>query len=234
MRLRLSTEHRLIPSVSPKGVGAPGRSHATTQVLVDVDRWPGNRFRLWAPDGAWVESRLLPGDGLLTIDVTIGNGTDRPLDRVGVANCLQMSTAPDFACDDLTRLFVRVEGRWRTLAELRPASGYPHYPLANRRGAGGRVVWGGDPLMVCVSRDGDRSVGTASADADHLFHNRANPRLLCIHSTQEISDGVPPGATVLHRQRIYFADGGVDACMERYRPDPPDVQPAAGETGPVR
>ena len=148
--------------------------------------------------------------------------------------------------DGLTRLFVRVEGRWRTLAELRPASGYPHYPLANRRAAGGRVVWGGDlshlfepvavdhPLMVCVSRDGDRSVGTASADADHLFHNRANPRLLCIHSTQEISDGVPPGATVLHRQRIYFADGGVDACMERYSPDPPDVQPAAGETGPVR
>ncbi|MCY4376543.1 MAG: hypothetical protein OXC31_22520 [Spirochaetaceae bacterium] len=44
MRLTLSTEHRLIPAVSPKGVGAPGRTHATTQVLVDVDRWPGNRF----------------------------------------------------------------------------------------------------------------------------------------------------------------------------------------------
>ena len=279
MRLTLSTEHRLIPAVSPTGVGAPGRTHATTQVLVDVDCWPGSRFRLWAPehagsvwshtqpdtarqsftrdghalrwhyraaDGAWVASRLLPGDGLLTLDVVIGNGSDRPLDRVGVANCLQMSTAPDFACDDLSRLFVRVEGRWQRLAELRPSSGYPHYPLANRRAAGGRVVWGGDlthlfepvavdhPLMVCVSRDGNRSVGTASADADHLFHNRANPRLLCIHSAQAISDGVPPGATVLHRQRIYFADGGVDACVERYRFDPPDVQPAAGKTGPGR
>ena len=266
MRLTLSTEHRLIPPVSPKGVGAPGRRHATTQVVVSVDEWPGNRFRLWAPEhagsvwshaepttarqlfepagqalhwrhtaasGAWVDSRILPQAGVLTIDVEIGNGTDAPLDRVGVANCLQMSTAPDFACDDLSRLFVRVEGRWRSLAELRPSSGYPHYPLTTRRAGGGRMIWGGDlshlfepvpvdhPLIVCVSRDGERSVGTASADPDYLFHNRANPRLLCIHSTQAISDGVAPGAEVLHRQRIYFAAGGIDACLERYRAEPP-------------
>ena len=66
-------------------------------------------------------------------------------------------------------------------------------------------------------------MGTASADADHLFHICANPRLLCIHSTQAISDGVTPGATVLHRQRVYFAGGSVDACVERYRADPPDM-----------
>ena len=45
LTIRLDTERRFIPAVPPPG-GAAARTGPTTQVLVSVEEWPGNTFRL--------------------------------------------------------------------------------------------------------------------------------------------------------------------------------------------
>jgi len=198
----------------------------------------GLRWRHTAANGAAVtvdlQRRPMAADeAVLAITAKVVNGSRALLDGVGIANCLQFAMAPDFSCDDMTRIFVRCAGRWRPLAELEPASDYPRFPAVKRGASGGRMIWGGDlshlfestavdhPLIICASRDGSRCVGTASADVDYLFYNRANPHLLCIHSTQAIQDAVPAKATVEFVQHVYFVNDGVEACASLYDRLPP-------------
>ena len=251
LTLKLDYEDEFIPAVSPLG-GAPNRSTPTTQVLVTVEEWPGNVFRLWAPEnvgllwhnwrhggarqtfsradggltwrledesGWTVETSLRVRGAVLTIETRVDNGSDAVLPHVSSANCVQFRRAPDFACDDFSRIYIRVEGEWSSLASLRPRSDYPHYLRSDISGHDGRVGWGGNlshlfepvrsdhPLMVCVSRDGRRAVATASSDYEHLFHNRANPELLCIHSSQRPVPALAPGRTAAFVQHVYFVEG---------------------------
>ncbi len=265
----------LIPSVSPRG-GMGARRHATTQLLLQVEGWHDNLFRMWAPehvgniwsqmnpatahqafettadgvrwghtapDGASIDVTIdqrsrdaqpSRDDAVVSIAVRVTNGNSVPLDGVGVANCLQLAMAPDFACGDYSRIFARVRGAWLALAEMELSSDYPHLPAETRRESGGRMVWGGDlselfeptsvdhPLMVCVARDGARAVATASAQLDYLFHNRANPHLLCLHSTQQIVDGIQPGGEHTFVQRVYFTEGGIDGAVALFDALPPE------------
>jgi len=75
------------------------------------------------------------------------------------------------------------------------------------------------PLMVCVSRDGQRAVGTASERFLFLFHNQGNPHLLCIHSQQEPLPVLEKGQTAVFHQAVYFVEGGLSACVEAFESD---------------
>ena len=265
LTLNLDHEDEFIPAVPPPG-GTPGRTAPTTQVLVTVEEWPGNVFRLWAPEnvgrlwGNWdsggarqdfsrvdgglswqlegesgwtVETSLRARGAVLTIEARVYNGSDAVLPDVSSANCVQFKRAPDFACDDFSRINIRVEGEWSSLASLRPGSDYPHYLRSDIVGHDGRVGWGGNlshlfepvpsdhPLMVCVSRDGRRAVATASSDYEHLFHNRANPELLCIHSSPHGVPELPPGRTAAFVQHVYFVEGGVQESVQAFESDSP-------------
>ena len=165
---------------------------------------------------------------MLTLAVRITNGSDQALHDMTVANCIQFLLAPEFACGDLSRIFIRASGEWQSLRVLEPRSDYPHFFRHGSRPADGKVGWGGElghliesteadhSLIVCVAADGRRCVGTASDDYAHLFHNRANPNLWCIHSTQSAVPVVEQGQTATFCQRVYFVDGGLTECIGAY------------------
>lgn len=264
MSLRLYTVDELIPAVPPPG-GAPARQAPTTQVMVQVDGWPGNIFRLWLPEhvgqvwanwhanvahqdfvrtqesallwtftsasGIRIEAEATPQGHLLTLTVRVTNGSDQELHHMAVANCIQFPLAPDFACGDLSRIFIRTSSQWQSLRALKPKSDYPHFFRRGLKPADGTVGWGGDlghlfesteadhALMVCVATDGRRCVGTASDDCEYLFHNRANQNLWCIHSTQAAVPVIKKEQTATFHQRVYFVDGGLTDCIKAFEGD---------------
>ena len=194
-------------------------------------RGSGLRWSYQRRPEARVEAEVAARDQTLTMECRVTNRSASDLEDVGTTHCLQLSLAPDFACGDFSRLYVRSDGQWRSLASLEPHSDYPHYFRVGRRSAG-QVGMRGDmsplyekvevdhPLMVCVAKEGDRCVGTASDDYRYLFHNRANQHLWCIHSQQMPVATLSPGETVEFRQRVYFVDGGLEECVAAYDADP--------------
>ena len=180
-----------------------------------------------------IAAEVIPLTSSVLLEVRVTNRSSADLEGVTTFNCLQLSQAPDFACDDLSRLFVRSERQWQSLSERKPISDYPSYYRAGYLESGGAGIWGGKldhlteasradhPLMVCVGRDGRRSVGTASEGYYMLFHNQANTNLLCIHSSAEPTPVVRPGETATFRQKIYFVEGGLIECVAAFESDPP-------------
>ena len=180
---------------------------------------------------AAMEARLRPEADALALEVAAANLADEPLCGVGTQNCLHFSEAPDFACDDGSRIYIRVDGRWRSIASLNPSFKAALYCRAGRRETIDWADRGGQPpeylerpevdhpLIVYLSTDGSRTVGTVSEDCDFVFYNSSVPYLLCIHSMQRPVATLPPGQTARFLQKIYFADGGVDACAAAYEAD---------------
>jgi hypothetical protein len=207
------------------------RADQAPQCFASTER--GGLF--WAyqdnPD-ARIEAELIPLQDSLLLEVQITNASAGAIEGVQVMNCLQLSQAPDFACDDLSRLYVRSQGQWLSLSERTPKSAYPTYYRAGYLEGGGVGIWGGKldvlteparvdhPLMVCVAKGGQRAVGTASENCYMLFHNQANRNLLCIHSNQEPLPLLMSGETVVFRQKIYFVEGGLMDCVAAFEADP--------------
>ncbi|MBP61790.1 MAG: hypothetical protein CMJ62_09715 [Planctomycetaceae bacterium] len=199
-----------------------------------------NNGLTWAfhqPDLARVEVELTPLDNTVLLETRVLNISSGDLKDVTAANCLQFGLALDFACGDFARIYLRTGNEWSSLAALDPKSDYPHYFRAGRNTAAqlaaaraaGRFksptgldedVEPDHPLLVCVARDGDRSVGTASDDFHCLFHNRANPHLWCMHSHQWPVQVLRPGNTAVFRQKVYFVEGGLSDCVAAYQADP--------------
>ena len=179
-----------------------------------------------------IEVEVEPRANKLSIESRVENVSDSDLSDVTVTVCLQLSQAPDFACDDFSRIFIRTAGEWRSLEALAPATDYPQYLSPELRATSKDIRLGlalhrlnedlaaDHPLMVCLSRDGDRAVGTASADFQFLFHNRANENLLCIHSQQRPVAALSAGATATFRQKVYFVDGGLAECVSAFEASP--------------
>jgi len=197
-------------------------------------RWQIDRGLGWAA-GA---SLTAEGDNLLA-NVWVVNSSDQPINRVYTQNCLRLCDAPDFACDDLTRVFARVAGEWRSMRSLieGPLDPMVPHPIWFREGflEGGKVDhWNrcfphcfqpgrvDHPLAVCVSKDGSRSVATASVDYECVFSNWGNKRMLCLHSGQEALDVLNPGETAEFRQILYFVDGGIEEAVASYDSRPPE------------
>lgn len=268
MKFAFQAEDEYVPPVHPPGEDRAPRRHPTTQVIVRVEEWPGNAFRLWLPEHvtpelwsnmkadeahqdfvrtergglAWtyegnpaaaIEAELVPFESSLVLEVRITNRSEGDLNSVVTMNCLQLSQAPDFACDDLSRLYTRAKGEWLPLSARKPISDYPTYYRAGYLEGGGVGIWGGKldhlnepvradhPLMLCVAKDGKRSVGIASESYYLLFHNQANRNLLCIHSSPEPHPVLEPGRTATFRQKVYFVEGGLMNCIAAFEADPP-------------
>lgn len=198
----------------------------------DFARKSGGGLR-WEFDGnsdVRVSAELTPRQHSLLLDVRVTNRVDRTLRRVRAQNCFHLSAAPDFACDDFTRIHILVDGRWRSLDELDPSVGLPMYYRPEYPESGRPDSWNGSfrdhiqsiradsPLIVCTSRDGERAVATASENWECVFHNQRMPYLLCIHS-QQAPVSVLPAEEARFRQVIYFIEGGVAACVRAFQKD---------------
>ncbi|HJN19255.1 MAG TPA: hypothetical protein QGH10_27435 [Armatimonadota bacterium] len=175
---------------------------------------------------ARIEARLTPvDDQRLMAEVEVTNQADRSLPLVRAQNCLHLSRAPRFDCDDFSRIYLRVEGVWRALESLEPTAGLPMYYREGFLEARREDSWRGQfagcnqkpradhPLMVCLAADGRACIGTASDDYQCVFHNQEAEYLRCIHSQQAPVPELSPGETVVFRQLIYFIDGDLDACV---------------------
>ena len=186
---------------------------------------------LWTFDrnpAAVIEAELTPLENSLSLEVRVFNRSQEDLLRVSAQNCFHLSAAPDFACDDFSRIYIRSGGKWRSLSSLKPTCDLPMYYRPGFFREGRRDSWGGrfahcnqaaeadHPLIVCVSKDHRRCVGTASEDCQCVFHNRGNEYLRCIHSQQAPVPVLRPGATAEFRQRIYFADGRLMDCISAF------------------
>ena len=218
----------------PEMVGKLWNNWNTEVARQDFNRTQsgGLRWTYELPRQAHIDVELTPLETSLVIESRVANLSDALLSDVVATKCLQLSLAPDFACGDLTRLHIRSDHKWSTLAALSPSSDYPHYFRTGRRESFRdlssdsprpqlyEAVEADHPLMVCVTPDGDRSVGTASDDFEYLFHNRANPHLWCIHSHQTPVTALEAGRTAVFRQKVYFVDGGLDDCVSAYEADP--------------
>ena len=89
--------------------------------------------------GGRIKAELTPHDRSIVLETSVVNDTSTEIRDIYAQNCLHFPDAPDFACDDFSRVFVRVDGQWRSLASLKPSSGVPvyyrkGYPKEERRG----------------------------------------------------------------------------------------------------
>lgn len=214
--------------------------------LLWLPEWVGELWTQWDPEFARQEFSTTPGGGLrwvfnenpsvgitaeltprgeaLLLEVSVVNLTQEDLHNVRAQNCFHLSAAPDFACDDFSRIHIRTEEGWQTLSQLTPTVGLPMYPRPGFLESGRPDSWDGryrahhqetratSPLIVCTSKDGRRAIGTASEDYQCVFHNQELPYLHCIHSQQAPQAVLSPGERVVFRQAIYFVDGSVNEC----------------------
>jgi len=175
-----------------------------------------------------ISAALQPLDRSLACIVHVTNLSDKVLDNISAQNCFHLSQAPDFACDDFSRIFIRTSGHWNTLQELQPDCGLPMYYRPEFLESGKIDSWGGifhkynqspradHPLIMCVDNDGMRTIGTVSMDYQCVFHNRASEYLRCIHSQQAPVTALDPGETATFRQWILFVEGGVPECLRQF------------------
>lgn len=189
---------------------------------------------------ARIVAELIPERNHLLLQVDVTNRSDEAITHLCVQNCFHLSAAPDFRCDDLTRIYIRVKGMWSSLASLRPASDMPMYYRPHFFEDERTDSWGGvfsqfnepvgadSPLIICVSRDGTRCVGTASEDYQCVFHNQGCAYLRCIHSQQAPVESVATGETISFRQRVYFVEGGLMDCVQAFEGKEPGSALADG------
>ena len=188
----------------------------------------GLRWSYTKKDVAHMTAELQPQDRSLACIVQVTNLSDTVLDDVSAQNCFHLSLAPDFACDDFSRIFIRTGGHWKSLKELQPDCALPMYYRPGFLKSGKTDSWGGifreynqspradHPLMMCLDTDGKRTVATASADYQCVFHNQGSEYLRCIHSQQSPVAALAPGETATFRQWIFFVEGGIQECLRQF------------------
>lgn len=178
----------------------------------------------------FIRTELVPGRNSLLFETQVTNRSLENLERVYAQNCIHFSKAPDFICDDFSRIYIRSKGEWHSLASLDPTSSFPRYyregfpsrgridPTAHYFENITQDARVDHPLMVLVSGDGARSVGIASEDYEFLFHNQME-YLRCIHSESGSPPPLPPGETATFRQKVYFVEGGLEDCVAAFEKD---------------
>ena len=186
---------------------------------------------------ASVLATMTPRDDSVALEIRVTAAPDHDIRLASPANCLHFSAAPEFACNDFSRIHVRVKKQWRSFLDLRTAPGAPQNQspasviyregfLESKR----PNFWKGHvenctmpdrvdhPLILCRSRSGNRAVATASEDYQGLFYNQSLPYLLCIHSAQA-GVAIPRGTEAVFREIIWFVDGGIKAAVAAYNRD---------------
>ena len=174
-----------------------------------------------------IKAELTPRPHSIVLETTVLNNTSEEVHDINAQNCLHFPDAPDFACDDFSRLFVRVEGQWRSLASLKPTNPVPvyyrkGYPQQERRGymaQFGQKTEVDHPLIILLSKDNTRCIATASENYACVFHNQGLEYLRCLHSHPDFVKVLKPGESALLRQTIYFVDGGIPECLAAFNAD---------------
>jgi len=188
---------------------------------------------LWTFDGnpeASIRTELIPQANALLLETRVTNRGDGDLKSVYAQNCIHFSQAPDFICDDFSRIYIRSRGKWQSLASLEPTASFPRYyredypsrgridPTEHNFGDIRQKEAVDHPSIVLLSKEGSRAVGVASEDYEFLFHNQME-YLRCIHSESGCAPPIPPGATAVFRQKVYFVDGGLMDCVAAFEQD---------------
>ena len=150
-------------------------------------------------------------DGILVCDVRVTNLSDSTLSNVATQTCFHLSQAPDFICEDFSRILIRTEKQWKRLSELKPKTRLPMYYRPGFLEEGLVDSWAGGfrrfdekpradhPMIVCLDKSGKRAVATASKNYQCVFHNQSCEYLRCIHSQEA---PVPPKFLPLHRHPL--------------------------------
>lgn len=216
----------------PESVGQLWGNWMAESAHQDFTEIPGGGLRWESTAGseARMVAALHPRAESLLLEVGVRNLTDRDLKNVVAQSCFHLSAAPNFACDDFSRIHIRTAGQWTSLDQLAPTVGLPMYYREGFLESGRQDSWRGHfrkhnqkhrvdhPLMVCTSKKGRFAIGTASEDFQCVFHNRM-PYLRCIHSQQAPVSVLAPQDEVAFRQVIYFVDGGIAECERAFRKD---------------
>ena len=181
------------------------------------------------PDGV-IRTEMTPQGNSLLMETRVTNRSDDYLERIYAQNCIHFSKAPDFICDDFSQIYLHTASEWRSLASLKPTTGFPRYyregypsrgridPTEHNFGDIRQDAEVDHPLIVLRSKDGTQAVGTASEDYEFLFHNQSE-YLRCIHSESGCPPPVKPGQSVAFRQKVYFIKGGLMDCVEAFESD---------------
>ena len=74
---------------------------------------------------ASVVATMTPRIDAILLEIRVKAGPNHEIKVASPANCLHVSAAPDFACNDYSRIFVRVKKKWRSFLDLRTAPGAP-------------------------------------------------------------------------------------------------------------
>lgn len=176
---------------------------------------------------AHISAELQPKARSIVCTIRVKNLSRKVLNHVCAQNCLHLSRAPDFACNDFSRILIRTDGQWKTLKDLQPTCGLPMYYRPGFLESGKIDTWSGrfrknnqpsradHPLMICLDRQKKRAVATASQHYQCVFHNRAK-YLRCVHSQQVPVPALPPGETATFRQWIFFVEGGVAESLRLF------------------
>jgi hypothetical protein len=177
-----------------------------------------------------IRTELVPYHNSLLLENRILNRGQEDLELLYAQNCIHFSRAPEFICEDFSRIYIRTKGVWHSLASLDPTSSFPRYyredyPARERTDPTAHIFTDvrqeatvDHPLMVLLSKDGTRSIGIASEDYEFLFHNQME-YLRCIHSESGSPPPLPPGETALFRQKVYFVEGGLTDCVAAFEND---------------
>ena len=188
---------------------------------------------LWTYEGnpaGFIRTELIPQRNSLLLETQITNRSPQELVKLYVQNCLHFSKAPDFICDDFSRIYLRTKNEWHFLSSLKPTTSFPRYyregypsrgridPTEHDFGDIRQDASLDYPLIVLVSKDGTRAVGVASEDYEFLFHNPME-YLRCIHSESGCPPSLPPWKTVTFRQKVYFVEGGLVDCVAAFEKD---------------
>ncbi len=168
--------------------------------------------------------------GCLWYSNVFTNTSDSPLRGVTAQTCLHLVNAPEFISINGERIWVRLDGKWKTTDRVpREKSVDPNRIRFLRRGArkDRTVVHNKDfpfstmpesachPLIIAESFDREKSVGIACRDMAWLFNNN-DYILRCIHSEPEPIKEIGPGEECPQEGIVIFCEGTHEDLLERY------------------
>jgi len=178
------------------------------------------------PDSLVGGGRLSPGTDEVDLEFWVINRNDKATD-VHTQFCLTTGGS-EFEDHDLTRSFVRVDGKWQRMCDADRGAGkfeLCHYPVVggpdlswarnNPDGWGASRDHADAGLLAVASRDGRHLLSIAWRNPSGLLSNAFIP---CIHA-DPTWPRCPAGRAVHLRGKLYLIEGTLDDLDARWRRD---------------
>lgn len=175
-----------------------------------------------------------PHEDYVDARMEVRNLSQESWHEVWAFHCLSPTRAGRFKDSLLNRTFLSYQGQPQSLAAIegmgdlaanrsrglylqekyREAREYPFISDLNAI----RTEVTDDDYIVALSDSTQSYIAAACPQALFLFHN---PKFNCIHAAPAFGD-IAPGEARTLTSRFYFAKGGLDTFIKRYRSDFPD------------